>query len=80
VCLGPARVGRRAGCVGRVIDVLSVDVDGVRHESRAPVAPAGVSLLEPEELNLRLDAIEELDTHCDGGCLCLWNGFLDQGS
>jgi hypothetical protein len=66
VCLGPARVGGRASCVGRVVDVLAVDVDGVGDESGAAVAAAGVALLEPEELDPGLDAVEETETHCNG--------------
>jgi hypothetical protein len=34
------------------------------------VAPSGVALLEPEELDLGLDAVEDVETHCGWRCLC----------
>ena len=55
---GGGCVGGRAGRDGRLVDVLAVDVDGVRDKGRAPVAAAGVALLEPEELQLGLDALD----------------------
>lgn len=58
-------VGGRAGGDGRLVDVLAVDVDGVGDEGRAPVAGAGVALLEAEELELGLDAFDEVG-HCGG--------------
>jgi hypothetical protein len=74
--VGPARVGRRAGCVGRLVDVLAVDVDGVGDEGRAAMAAAGVALLEPEELDLGLDAFDE--AHGDGSVVVLrgWSGSV----
>ena len=59
--------GRRPGGVGRVVDVLAVDVDGVGDKGRAAVAAARVALLEPEELNLGVDAVDE--AHGDGACV-----------
>ncbi len=66
--MGPARVRRRAGCVGRVVDVLAVNVDGVGDKRGATVTTAGVPLLEPEELDLGLDTIDEVETHCEDVC------------
>ncbi len=49
-----------------VVDVFAVDIDRVGHEGRAAVAVACVALLQPEELNLLVDAVEEAETHGDG--------------
>lgn len=56
-------VARRACGVGSLVDVLAVDVDSVGPEGRATVTAAGVALLEPEELDLGLEPIEERSTH-----------------
>lgn len=45
--------------VRRGVDVLAVDVDGVGDEGRAAVAPLRVALLEAEELELRVEEVEE---------------------
>ena len=53
-----------AGGVGGVVDVLSVDVDGVGYKGRTAVAAAGVALLKAKELNLGLDTLEQGFAHC----------------
>lgn len=63
--VGSARAGGRASGVGRLIDVLAIDIDGVGDEGRASVTTAGVALLEPEELDLGLDTVENVETHSD---------------
>lgn len=60
---GGIRARRRAGRVGRVVDVFAVNVDGVAVECRAPVAAPRVPLLEPEELDARLDALYDRGAH-----------------
>lgn len=62
-----ARVCRRPGAVGRLVDVFAVDVDGVGDKGRAAITAAGVALFEAEDLELSLDAFEEVDAHGDGG-------------
>lgn len=55
---------------GRVrcrVHVFSVDIDCARHECRPAIAALGVALFEAEELELRLEEIEE--TH-DGDDCC----------
>ena len=56
-------VARRARGVGGLVDVFAVDVDSVGPEGRATVTAAGVALLEPEELDLGLEPVEERSTH-----------------
>ncbi|KFY95664.1 hypothetical protein V500_02699 [Pseudogymnoascus sp. VKM F-4518 (FW-2643)] len=51
-----------AGVVGGGVNVLAVDVDGVGAERCAAVLAVGVALLEAEELELGLDAVDE--AHC----------------
>ena len=51
-----------AGVVGGGVDVLAIDVDGVGAERCAAVLAVGVALLEAEELELGLDAVDE--AHC----------------
>jgi hypothetical protein len=50
---------RGARGVGSLVDVFTVDVDGVGAEGRAPVSAAGIALFEAEELDLRLDSLHE---------------------
>ena len=45
--------------VGRVVKVFPVDIGSVTVKGRAPIAIARVALLEPEELELLLDALEK---------------------
>lgn len=52
-------VGRRAGGVGAVEDVLAVDVDGIADKGGTSVAVARVTLLEPVDLELGLNLLEE---------------------
>lgn len=49
------------------MDVFPVDVDGVADEGAPPVPPFRVPLLEPPELDLGGDAIEEADLHLGSG-------------
>lgn len=63
--LGRAGGAGRASCVGCVVDVFAIYVDGVGDECGAAVAAAGVALLEPEELNLLLEALNETGSHCE---------------
>jgi hypothetical protein len=64
---GVARLDRgAAGAVGRLVDVLAVDVDGVGDKGRAAMTAAGVALLKAEELQLGLDLVEEALAHCCG--------------
>lgn len=63
--VGPAGVGGRTCRVGCVIDVLSINVGGIGDEGGATMSPASVALLEPKELDLRLDAVEKIETHCE---------------
>lgn len=53
------RLARGTGRVGRLVDVFTVDVDGVGDEGGAAMPAAGVALLEPEQLDLGLDALDE---------------------
>lgn len=65
--LSTARVSRRAGGVWCVVDVLAVDVNSGGNEGRPAMTPACVSLLETEELELLLDAFDEVRaTHLAG--------------
>lgn len=50
-----AATGRAWG----LVDVLAVDVHGIALEGRAPVAVAGVALLETEELELGLQFLHK---------------------
>lgn len=52
-------VGAGASGVGSLVDVFSVDVDGVADEGGTAVAVARVTLLEAEELDLGLDLLDE---------------------
>lgn len=59
-------VVRGARGVGRVIDVLAVDVDGVGDKGGATVTAASVALLELEELVFGLDFLKDVEAHvCD---------------
>ncbi len=60
------RVGRGPRRVGCVVYVFAVDVDSVGDESRAPVAVAGIPLLEAEEINPLLDSVQDVEAHRDG--------------
>lgn len=48
-----------AGGIRGLVDVLAVDVNGVGLEGGATMAVTSVALLEAEELNLGVDAVEE---------------------
>lgn len=53
----------RPSCVGCLVDVLAIDIYGVRNEGGASMAVAGVTLLEAEQLELGLDTFEDAWWH-----------------
>lgn len=57
----------RTGRVWRLVDVLAVNVYGVRDEGGAAISAASVPLFESEQLNLGLDAFDDAWSHCDRG-------------
>lgn len=59
-------LGRRAGAVGSLVDVLAINIDGVGHEGGTAVAATGVALLKAEELQLGLDTLKETLAHVCG--------------
>jgi len=56
------------GVCGNIVDVFAVNVQGFADECAAAVATAGVTLFETEELDFRLDEVEELHFCEIGDC------------
>lgn len=54
---------RGASAVWGLVDVLAVDVDGIRHEGGSTVTATGVALLKAEELQLGLDTLKDALAH-----------------
>lgn len=60
---GCVAVARRAGGARSLINIFTVDIDGIGPKGRTSVTAAGVALFEPEELNLGLESFEEGGGH-----------------